>query len=62
MDEESKPDADDERPPICPACGVTMGIVVRESGAMRYVCLECGFSDEVSLQSVSNRRPTDVEI
>ena len=28
MDEESKPDADDERPPICPACGVTMGIIV----------------------------------
>jgi hypothetical protein len=24
--EESKPDADDERPPICPACGVTMGM------------------------------------
>jgi hypothetical protein len=21
VDEESKPDADDERPPICPACG-----------------------------------------
>ena len=47
MGEESKPDADDERPPICPACGVTMGIVVVDvNGATRYVCLECGFSDE----------------
>ena len=47
MDEESKPDADDDRPPICPACGVTMGIVVVDvNGATRYVCLECGFSDE----------------
>ena len=45
MDEESKPDADD-RPPICPACGVTNGIVVDEDGATRYACLECGFSDE----------------
>ncbi len=46
VDEESKPDADDDRPPICPACGVTMGIVVDEDGATRYACLECGFSDE----------------
>jgi hypothetical protein len=61
VDEESTLEPDDDRPPICPACGVTMGIVVDESGAMRYVCLECGFSDEVSLQSVSTRRPTDVE-
>jgi Zn ribbon nucleic-acid-binding protein len=46
--EESKPDADDDRPPICPACGVTMGIVVvDENGTTRYVCLECGFSDEM---------------
>ena len=45
MDEERKPDAD-ERPPICPACGVTMGIVVDEDGVTRYACLECGFSDE----------------
>jgi hypothetical protein len=62
VDEESKPEADDDRPPICPACGVTMGIVVGESGAMRYVCLECGFSDDVSLQLGSDRRPTDVEV
>jgi hypothetical protein len=37
--------ADDERPPICPACGVTMGMVVDEDGRARDVCLECGFSD-----------------
>ena len=48
MKEASKPGADDERPPICPACGVTMGIIVHEDGTTRYVCLECGFSDEVS--------------
>ena len=44
--EKTKPEADDERPPICPACGVTMGIVLDEDGTTRYVCLECGFSDE----------------
>ena len=46
MHEESKPDADDERPPICPACGVTTGIILDEEGATRYGCLECGFSAE----------------
>jgi len=47
VDEESRPDADDDRPPICPACGVTMGMVVLdEEGATRHVCLECGFLDE----------------
>ena len=55
MDEESKPDAD-ERPPICPACGVTMGIVLDEDGTTRYVCLECGFSDEMTLLSSKARR------
>jgi ribosomal protein S27AE len=59
--EESKADADDERPPICPACGVTMGIIVDEDGATRYACLECGFSDELTLLSVSDDRPTDIE-
>jgi hypothetical protein len=49
VEEESKPDADDERPPIYPACGVTMGIIVEEDGTTRYVCLECGFSDEITL-------------
>ena len=57
----SKPDADDDRPPICPACGVTMGIIFDEDGATRYACLECGFSDEMTLLSVSDGRPTDIE-
>ena len=48
VEEESTPEAEDERPPICPACGVTMGIVVDEHGGTRYVCLECGFSDETT--------------
>jgi hypothetical protein len=60
--EDSKPEADDDRPPICPACGVTMGIVVGENGATRYVCLECGFSDELTLGSASDRRPTDAAV
>jgi hypothetical protein len=41
----SEPEPDD-RPPICPACGVTMGIVVNDDGATRFVCLECGFSED----------------
>jgi hypothetical protein len=48
VEDESKADADDERPPICPACGVTTAIIVAEDGATRYVCLECGFSDEIT--------------
>lgn len=40
----SKKSEKDDRPPICPACGVTMGIAV-EDGGVRYVCLECGFSE-----------------
>ena len=35
-------DGDDDRPPICPACGVTMGIVV-EGDETAHVCLECGY-------------------
>jgi predicted RNA-binding Zn-ribbon protein involved in translation (DUF1610 family) len=35
----------DDRPPICPACGVTMGIAVAGIGT-RYVCLECGFCED----------------
>ena len=50
MEEESKPNADDERPPICPACGVTMGITVDEDEATSYVCLECGFADEMTVR------------
>jgi transcription initiation factor TFIIIB Brf1 subunit/transcription initiation factor TFIIB len=62
VDEESRPDADDDRPPICPACGVTMGIVVDENEATRYVCLECGFSDEATLRSASDWRLSDLEV
>jgi ribosomal protein S27AE len=39
-------DERDDRPPICPACGVTMGIVLDDKGEPRYVCLECGYPDE----------------
>jgi hypothetical protein len=42
--EEAELDRDDDRPPICPACGVTEGIVV-DDDEVRFVCLECGFSD-----------------
>jgi ribosomal protein L37AE/L43A len=35
---------EDDRPPICPACGVTQGM--KEAGdEVEFVCLECGFSD-----------------
>lgn len=47
MDGKNRPEADeDDRPPICPACGVTMGIVEAREGTTRHVCLECGFPDE----------------
>jgi hypothetical protein len=45
-DDEADPETDD-RPPICPACGVTQGFVVEGEG-IRFVCLECGFSDDGS--------------
>ena len=60
MDERSKPDADDDRPPICPACGVTMGMIVNEDGATRYACLECGFSDDTTLLPMPDRRPRNL--
>lgn len=43
------PDTDpqpDDRPPICPACGVTMGIEIDTDGTVGYVCLECGYPRE----------------
>ncbi|MDQ2983271.1 MAG: hypothetical protein M3R70_05015 [Actinomycetota bacterium] len=41
------PDAgEDDRPPICPSCGVTMGMQVEDDGKTSYVCLECGFADD----------------
>ena len=47
----NKADADDDRPPICPACGVTMGMTINDDGSARYVCLECDFSDDLSMGS-----------
>jgi transposase len=37
---------EEDRPPVCPACGVTMGMVVTADGSTRFVCLECGFPDD----------------
>jgi hypothetical protein len=40
---------EDERPPICPRCGVTMvpaGLSARPSSGEDWVCLECEESDE----------------
>jgi transposase len=40
---------DDERPPICPACGVTMvpaALSAREERNGEWVCLECEESDD----------------
>ena len=39
---------EDDRPPICPACGVTQYIVAGKGDETRFVCLECGFSDDDS--------------
>jgi tRNA(Ile2) C34 agmatinyltransferase TiaS len=44
-------DETDDRPPICPACGVTQGMVVSD-GETRFLCLECGFSDDEDQASV----------
>ncbi len=41
---------DDERPPICPACGVTMvpgDLSAHEAHGGDWVCLECEETDEV---------------
>lgn len=38
---------EDGLPPICPACGVTMGIR-EDRTSTRFVCLECGFSNEAA--------------
>ena len=40
---------DDDRPPICPACGVTMvpaALSAREAPAGPWICLECEESGE----------------
>lgn len=44
MDEARLDREEDERPPICPACGVTQALVA-DDGEPRYACVECGFSD-----------------
>jgi predicted RNA-binding Zn-ribbon protein involved in translation (DUF1610 family) len=36
---------EDDRPPICTACGVTMGMVSTDDGSLVFVCLECGFDE-----------------
>jgi hypothetical protein len=43
-DDDTEPRPDD-RPPICPACGVTQGMIVTGDDRTEFVCLECGFSD-----------------
>jgi hypothetical protein len=43
MDDDRGRETEDDRPPICPACGVTMGIVVDDAGVPAEVCLECGY-------------------
>jgi predicted RNA-binding Zn-ribbon protein involved in translation (DUF1610 family) len=45
-DRENDDEDEDDRPPICPACGVTQGMVVTEGDETKFVCLECGFSDD----------------
>jgi Zn ribbon nucleic-acid-binding protein len=35
----------DDRPPICPACGVTQGMKETGDDELEFICLECGFSD-----------------
>ena len=40
-------DGADDRPPICPACGVTMGMEIADE-KVRFVCLECGFPEDDS--------------
>jgi ribosomal protein S27AE len=43
---EPRAGSDDDRPPICPACGVTMGFTLDDDGSARFVCLECGYPDD----------------
>jgi predicted RNA-binding Zn-ribbon protein involved in translation (DUF1610 family) len=42
---EQRREEEDDRPPICPACGVTQGIKELGDDEVEFVCLECGFSD-----------------
>lgn len=41
---------DDERPPICPACGVTMvpsALSAAPTRSIDWICLECEENDEL---------------
>jgi ribosomal protein S27AE len=49
-------DEADDRPPICPACGVTQGILV-DGEDTRFVCLECGFSEEAASEEPVQGEP-----
>jgi predicted RNA-binding Zn-ribbon protein involved in translation (DUF1610 family) len=42
---EDSPEPPDDRPPICPACGVTNFLTLRDD-EVTFVCVECGFSDD----------------
>jgi hypothetical protein len=42
---------DDERPPICPVCGVTMvpvALSAREDVTGDWICLECEENDDLA--------------
>jgi hypothetical protein len=41
-------DVEDDRPPICPGCGVTMFVISGEDAEAHEVCVECGFADEAA--------------
>ena len=41
-DDEREPS--DDRPPICPACGVTNFLVLRDD-EVAFVCVECSFDE-----------------
>jgi hypothetical protein len=46
----TRPDVDDDRPPICPTCGVTMvpaDLSERRPTGRDWVCLECEETNEV---------------
>ncbi|MFL5953740.1 MAG: hypothetical protein ACJ76I_06505 [Gaiellaceae bacterium] len=50
MSERRRRPEEDDRSPICPACGVTQGM--KEVGdEIEFVCLECGFSDDARSQT-----------
>jgi hypothetical protein len=51
----------DERPPICPACGVTMvpaELSARTPRDRDWICLECQETDELDLESWAPRPTT----